>query len=233
MTELTERGKQIRRDALRLGIPTGIDTYGGSFSVTEILIALYDHVLDEAADTVVISTQHCWIHRDAILRENAAPANTMKITGNSMLVGVETALARKLAGISGRVYAIAADGEPQKGVFWETLLRGRQLKLDNLTVIVARTNSPDSDLVEDVQPISSTALSKIAMYADWASLIIDGHHVGTICSALDWTLTLSVPSLIVASTVSGRGVSFMEDVPSWRKRFPTPDEIEQAYGELR
>ena len=232
MTELTERGKQIRRDTLRLGIPNGIDTYGGSFSVTEILIALYDHVLDEA-DTVVVSTQHCWIHRDAILRENAAPANTMKIIGNSMLVGIETALARKLAGISGRVYAIAADGETQEGVFWETLLRGRQLKLDNLTVIVARTGNQESDLTEDTHPISSIALSKIAMYVDWASIIIDGHHVGTICSAFDWTRTLSVPSLIVASTIIGRGVSFMEDVPSWCKRFPTPDEIEEAYGELQ
>ena len=150
-----------------------------------------------------------------------------------MLVGVDTALARKVAGVSGRVYAIASDGETQEGVFWETLLHGRQLKLDNLTVIVARTGNQESNLMEDIHPISSTALSKIAMYADWASLIIDGHHIDTIRNTLDWTLTLSVPSLIIANTISGRGVSFMEDRAEWCTRLPTPDELEEAYGELQ
>ena len=231
MTELTDRGKQIRRDALKLGIPNGEDNFGGCFSVVEILTALYDHSLDEA-DTVILSKGCCPTSHAVILREKGLPESASTVI--CMYAGVGFARAKKLSGDAGRVYIIVSGAETQEGAFWETLLRGREFKLDNLTVIVDHASGiPDCDIAEGaINTISSIALSKIAMYVDWASLVIDGHHIDTICNTLDWTLTLSVPSLIIANTISGRGVSFMEDRAEWHARFPTPNEIEQAYGEL-
>ena len=259
MTELTERGKQIRRDTLKLGIPNGIYHYGGSFSVVEILIALYDHTIEEP-DTVIVSKGHCWIPQVVILRErglnpgfgprldtpdqnclvghpfrdpkNGIAVNTGSL-GHGMPLGLGMAFARKQQNKSGRIYVIVGDGEIQEGTFWESLLLARRFKLDNLTVIIDRNGIQGSGRVEDILSISDVALSKIAMYADWASIIVDGHHINTVCSAFDWAQTLSVPSLIVANTIKGRGVSFMEDDPAWHAKYPSPSELEQAYGELR
>ena len=259
MTELTERGKQIRRDTLKLGLPEGIYHYGGSMSVVEILIALYAKVL-QPEDKVIMSKGHCWIPQVVILREkglnpgfgprlddpavkclvghpfldpdNGIFANTGSL-GHGMPLGLGMAFARKVQGRPGRVYVIVGDGEIQEGTFWESLLLGARFKLDNLTVIIDRNQIQGSGRVDEILPISDIALSKIAMYANWASAIVDGHHVPTLVDTFNWTQTLSVPTLIVANTIKGRGVSFMEDRAEWHAKFPTPEQLEQAYGDLQ
>lgn len=230
MTELTERGKQIRRDTLKLG---GSGICHDSFSIIEILIALYDHVIDEN-DTVLISKGHCSIPQTVIISERTGDGIfSSGGFGCDMTTSTALALTLKTQSIPGRVYVIVDDSEVKEGAFWESLLLAGRSKLDNLTVIVTSNLPEDSDCADDTLPISDIAISKIAMYANWASIIIDGHHIDTVRNTLDWTLTLSVPSLIIANTVKGRGVSFMENRPEWREKFPPPDEIEQAYGELQ
>lgn len=258
MTELTKRGKQIRRDTLELGIPNGIYHYGGSFSVVEILMALYDHAVDDN-DKVIMSKGHCWIPQIVILREkglnpgfgprlddpsqtclvghpfrdeaNGIYANTGSL-GHGIPLGVGMAFARKLAKKPGRIYVIAGDGEIQEGTFWESLLLAHRFKLDNLTVIIDWNQIQGSGRTEDILPIHHTALHEIAMRAGWAVSTEDGHDVPHLASTLDWTLTLSSPSLIIAKTVKGRGVSFMEDRAEWHAKYPSPVELAVAYEEL-
>ena len=256
--ELSARSKQIRRDTLKLGIPNGIYHYGGALSVVEILIAIYDNKFEDG-DKVIMSKGHCWIPQVVILRErglnpgfgprldnpdeqclvghpfldpeNGIHANTGSL-GHGMPIGVGMAQARKMQKKGGRIYVIVGDGETQEGTFWESLLLGARFKLDNLTVIIDRNQIQGSGRVEDILPVSDHTLNRIGMFVGWASAIIDGHDIASLVGTLDWAETLSVPTLIIANTIKGRGVSFMEDNSSWHARFPNPDELKLAYEEL-
>lgn len=258
MTVLTERGKQIRRDTLKLGVPNGIYHYGGSFSVVEILIALYDNAVTDA-DKVIMSKGHCWIPQVVILRErglnpgfgprldnpeqnclvghpfldpdNGIYANTGSL-GHGMPIGLGMAFARKMQKRPGRIYVIVGDGEIQEGTFWESLLLGKRFKLDNLTVIVDRNCIQGSGFVEDILPLHHDSLRQIGMFAGWGAVCVDGHNVRHLTDAFDWSETLSSPSLVIANTVKGKGVLFCENSPSWHARFPSGDELAQAYEEL-
>ena len=258
MTELTERGKQIRRDTLKLGLPEGIYHYGGSMSVVEILIALYAKVL-QPEDKVIMSKGHCWIPQVVILREkglnpgfgprlddpavkclvghpfldpdNGIFANTGSL-GHGMPLGLGMALARKLKKESGRIYVIVGDGEIQEGTFWESLLLGNKFKLDNLCVIVDANGIQGSGFINEVLPLSEISIRDVAMRTGWASVVIDGHDVGSLVDTFNWAESLSSPALIVAHTIKGRGVSFMENNPAFHANYPNPAQIEQAYEEL-
>ena len=259
MTELTARGKQIRRDTLKLGLPNGIYHYGGSFSVIETLIALYDNVYDAAEDKVIMSKGHCWIPQVVILRERGLnpgfgprldkpdelclvghpfrdPANGIEVNtgslGHGMPLGVGMAFAKKFKKESGRIFVIVGDGETQEGTFWESLLLAKKFKLDNLVVIVDFNGIQGSGRTEDIIPMHHTNLDQIAKFSGWASTVIDGHSVPALVDTFRWAETLSVPTLIIAKTVKGRGVSYMSDQPSWHAQYPNPAQIDQAYAEL-
>lgn len=258
MTPLTDRGRKIRRETLNLGLPNGIYHYGGSFSVIEILLALYDHIIEDN-DKVIMSKGHCWIPQVVLLRErglnpgfgprldktdqnclvghpfldpaNGIFANTGSL-GHGMPLGIGMAFARKLQKCDGRIYVIVGDGEIQEGTFWESLLLGKRFGLDNLTVVVDWNGIQGSGRTEDILPLSNNALRQIGMHAGWSVSIQDGHDVPHLVDAFYWTQSVSTPSLIIANTVKGRGVSFMEDKPEWHAKYPTPEQIQQAMEEL-
>lgn len=258
MTELTNRGKQIRRDTLTLGLPNGIYHYGGSFSVVEILIALYDKTITDD-DKVIMSKGHCWIPQVVMLREKGLtpgfgprlddpavsclvghpfrdPVNGIEVNtgslGHGMPLGLGMAFAKKFKKEDGRVYVIVGDGETQEGTFWESLLLAKRFKLGNLTVIVDVNEIQGSGRREDILPIHVNAMQHIGMQVGWGSTVIDGHDVGSLVDTFRWAETLSVPSIIFARTVKGRGVSFMEDAEKWHANYPSKDEQKIAFEEL-
>lgn len=260
MTPLTERGKQIRRDTLRLGIPNGIYHYGGAFSVVEILIALYDHVATDD-DKIIMSKGHAWIPQVVILRERGLnpgwgprldngemcllghpaldPANGIWATtgslGHGMPIGVGMAVAGKLQEKSGRIFVIIGDGEAQEGTFFESLLLATKFGLKNLCVIVDSNKIQGSGRVEDILPLPN--LAQVAELAGWETHEIDGHDLTQLSPAIHYAICTNGghdtrPSLIVASTIKGRGVSLMEGRSEWHAKFPTKEELEEAYREL-
>ena len=135
-------------------------------------------------------------------------------------------------GKPGHIYVIVGDGEIQEGTFWVSLLLAKRFGLDNFTVIVDHNKIQGSGRTEDILPLHVTALYQIAMHAGWAVTAEDGHDVPHLVSALEWTHTLSTPSMIIAKTIKGRGVSFMEDSSAWHAKYPSPAEIQQANEEL-
>ena len=244
MTTLSDRSKEIRRETLKLSKQHGGYHYGGSFSIVEILIELYDNVLT-AQDKFILSKGHaCWAYY-VLLREQG---NRPKLEGHPSLdeengvhfttgseghgfpAAVGMALARKIAKAPGRIFVLIGDGECQEGTTWESLLMARQHKLDNLVVIVDFNRFQGADAVADT--LSLDGLSEIADILGWSVVEIDGHRPKKIIAALNYTVRHK-PLLIIAHTVKGKGVSYMENRCEWHAKYPNDQEMAQAYKELK
>ena len=240
---LSSRSKQVRRDAITLSKANGGYHYGGSFSCAEILINLWDHLLTDS-DRFVLSKGHgCWVYY-VILRElgfnptleghpHYEPEEGIFCTAGSMGHGLPVsmgmALARKLGNQTGKVFVLMGDGECQEGTTWESLLIAGQLKLNNLVAIVDNNGIQGSGFVKDILPVIP-ALMSAAESAGWRVLEIDGHTSDLL--NLDFE-NASQPTLIIAQTIKGKGVSFMENVPKWHSNWLAGDLETQAFEELK
>jgi transketolase len=154
--------------------------------------------------------------------------------GLSMAEGM--ALGLKLAGKSSRVYCILGDGEIQEGQVWEAAMSAPKLgapnhHLDNLCVILDYNGIQLDDHVKkilDLEPV----IDKWKSFG-WPVIEIDGHDLAQIDKALDQAEALpGKPTFIVAHTIKGKGVSFMEDNPEWHGKAPTPGEAIRAIREI-
>jgi transketolase len=146
------------------------------------------------------------------------------------------ALGLKLSASPARVYCILGDGEIQEGQVWEAAMAAPKLgqpdhPIDNLTVIVDYNRIQLDDFVAkilDLEPL----LAKWQSF-DWPVLEIDGHDMTQIGKALDQAeARRGAPTLIVAHTVKGKGVSFMENNPEWHGKSPKPEEAVAAIREI-
>jgi transketolase len=156
--------------------------------------------------------------------------------GQGLSVACGLALGLKLASSPARVYCILGDGEVQEGQVWEAAMTAPKLgqpdhPLDNLTVIVDYNKIQLDDFVAkicDLEPL-------VAKWQDfgWPVIEIDGHDLTQIDKALDQAeATRGRPTLIVAHTVKGKGVSFMENNPEWHGKSPKPEEAVAAIREI-
>ena len=153
--------------------------------------------------------------------------------GLSMANGM--ALGLKLDKKSARVYALLGDGEMQEGQVWEALMTAAHRKLDNLTVIVDRNRLQIDGDTDEVKSLGS--LNKKLTAFGFNTIEIDGHNVEQIYGALKKAQELSAetlkPTAIIANTVKGRGVWFMENSACWHGVAPNSDECAKALEELR
>jgi transketolase len=151
--------------------------------------------------------------------------------GQGIGIAVGFALDQRLRRGSSRVYAILGDGECQAGPTWEALMAGGHYQLDNLTVILDRNRfetDGDTESIMGIEPI----VDKFRAFR-YETLDIDGHDLGQILGALATArATPGRPTAIVARTVKGKGVSFMEHQHAYHGKPPTKAEAEKALGEL-
>jgi transketolase len=156
--------------------------------------------------------------------------------GQGLSVAVGMALGLRMAGSPARVYAILGDGEVQEGQVWEAAMSAPKLglpahPLDNLVVIVDYNKIQLDDFVAkvlDLEPL----VDKWKAFG-WAVSEISGHDFEQIGKALDQAEAVKGgPSLIVAHTVKGKGVSFMENDPAWHGKAPRPAEAVAAIREI-
>jgi transketolase len=156
--------------------------------------------------------------------------------GQGLSVAAGMALGLKLAGKSARVYCVLGDGESQEGQVWESLMSVPKLgapdhHLDNLCVILDYNGIQLDNFVKkilDLEPI----VEKVKSFG-WPVLDINGHDLAQIDKALDQAeATKGAPTFIVAHTVKGKGVSFMENDPEWHGKAPKPSEAIEAIREV-
>ncbi len=156
--------------------------------------------------------------------------------GQGLSIAVGSALGLKMAASPARVYCILGDGEIQEAQVWEAAMSAPQLgqpahALDNLTVILDYNKIQLDGFVAKIRDLEPVVAKWQAF--GWPVLEIDGHAIAQIDKALDQAeATRGKPVFIVAHTVKGKGVSFMENDPEWHGKAPKPAEAVAAIREI-
>ena len=150
--------------------------------------------------------------------------------GQGLSIGVGMALGAELTGREFRVYVLLGDGELQEGMVWESAMSAAKYRLDNLVAIVDYNGLQVDGRVTDVMDIEPLR-SKWAAF-NWAVTEIDGHSFREILNAFNWARKQARPSVIIAHTVKGKGVSFMENKVDWHGKAPNESQWHQALQEI-
>jgi transketolase len=150
--------------------------------------------------------------------------------GISQAIGM--ALAARLDKKNYRIYCITSDGEHQEGNTWEALMAASKYKLDNLTVIIDRNNIQIDGFTENVMPLEYLR-AKYESF-NWFAQEVDGHNIRAFVDAINHTQAVhQKPSVIIAHTIPGMGVDFMENKFEWHGKPPNEEEAKKALDELR
>ena len=152
--------------------------------------------------------------------------------GHGLPAGLGMALSGKLQQKDYHVFVIIGDGESQEGSIWEASMAAPNFKLDNLTAILDYNHLQNDYSVDDIMPIHPV-VDKWKAFG-WHVIEIDGHDMAQVVEALEESKAhRGAPTMIVANTVKGKGVSYMENVCEWHGKAPCQEEADQALIELR
>lgn len=149
--------------------------------------------------------------------------------GLSMACGI--ALALKIDKNPANVFVLLGDGEMQEGNVWEALMQASHRNLNNLVAIIDRNSLQIDGNTEDVKALGDLS-EKIRAFG-WNVIDIDGHNIQEIYSSIEDAKLSSKPTAIVAKTIKGKGVSFMENDAGWHGKAPAKDDFERAMIELK
>ncbi|OPZ51094.1 MAG: Transketolase 2 [Firmicutes bacterium ADurb.BinA052] len=151
--------------------------------------------------------------------------------GQGLSAACGMAIAAKLDGAAWRVYALLGDGELEEGQIWEAVMTAAHRRLDNLTAFVDANGLQIDGPVADIKSMERIG-DRFAAFG-WHVVEIDGHDIPAIMAALaEARNTQGRPTAIVARTVKGKGVSFMENQVGWHGTAPKPDQVQAALAEL-
>lgn len=152
--------------------------------------------------------------------------------GSGLAQAAGYAYAARMDGKTFRVYCITSDGEHDEGNHWEAVMFAGKYNLSNLTVFVDRNNIQIDGFTEDIMPLDS--LEEKYKSFHWEVIKIDGHNMQEIIDATERAKAVHEnPTVIIANTIPGRGVSFMENKFEWHGKPPNAEEANKALAELR
>ncbi|OGF26079.1 transketolase [Candidatus Falkowbacteria bacterium RIFOXYB2_FULL_47_14] len=230
-----------------------------AFSILDVVWVLYDKILrvdpsnqeDPNRDYFILSKGHASLGLYAVLAEkgyfpfsefdnfgkfdsilgghpdrNKIPgveASTGSL-GHGLPISVGIALGFKIQKKSNRVYSIIGDGESNEGTIWESALLASHHNLSNLICVVDHNHSTD-------RALKICDMSEKFRAFGWNSVVVDGHDHGEILNALTNTHEKK-PTAVIAKTIKGEGVKFIENNPAWHHKTPTEEEYEQIIAEL-
>ena len=153
--------------------------------------------------------------------------------GHGLGIGAGLALGAKMDGASWRTYVVLGDGECDEGSVWEAALQAAQFRLDRLIAIVDYNHMQSLDFVD--KTLALEPFEEKWRSFGWHAESVDGHDTEALETALKWAQANAgsgKPSVILAHTIKGRGVSFMENQILWHYRTPQGEEYEAALKEL-
>ena len=228
---LITKAQELRQQTFQAFVERGEAHLGGSFSIIEMLMALYEIVLQEE-DKFILSKAHASFPLCLLLREKGFhpklgthleldPANGIHCTtgslGHGLPISTGMAMARKRLGRPGRIYVMISDGECQEGTTWESLLIGAKHELDNLIVLVDYNKVQALTTLNEGLPLESLS-AKFRAFNWECEEVIDGHSFDQLVPALKKPSSLSKPRVLIVHTIKGRGIKAFENDPVWHAR---------------
>lgn len=150
--------------------------------------------------------------------------------GTGLSVGNGMAWAGKLDGLDYHVFVLLGDGELQEGQVWESLWTTWHFKLDNVTVIIDRNGLQNDGFVKEIKDVEPLA-EKFKSF-NWKVLECNGHDMNELIEKITQAKNDKAPTAIIAKTIKGKGVSFIENSPDWHGKALTQEEYEKALKEL-
>ena len=242
---LKDKALKLRQDTFKEFIKKGEAHLGGSFSMIEILIAMYEKVLTKK-DKFLLSKAHASFPLCILLRSKGFKTKitthleidekngincTTGSLGHGFPIATGLAFARKKQKISGNIYVLISDGECQEGTTWESLLIAAKHKLDNLVLLIDYNKIQALTKLDDALPLNS--LSKKLISFNWNCLNIkDGHSFQSIIKALTKKRKKGIPTAIIFNTTKGKGIKEFENDPVWHARKVSKEDIKIAKRRL-
>ena len=150
--------------------------------------------------------------------------------GQGLSVACGIAIAMKLDKNPAHVFVMLGDGELQEGSVWEGFMNGAHNKLDNLVAIIDRNRLQIDGCTENIKSLDN--LSDKLKAFNWDVIEIDGHDINAIHDAIECAKANNRPTAILANTIKGKGVSFMEGVKTWHHSTLSQEQYEQAVKEV-
>jgi len=242
---LIRKSQELRQQTFQAFVEYGEAHLGGSFSIIEILLALYESVL-QAEDKFILSKAHASFPLCLLLQEKGFhpklrthleldPTNGIHCTtgslGHGLPIGTGMAIARKRLNQPGRIYVMISDGECQEGTTWESLLIGAKHELDNLIVLIDYNKIQALTTLNEGLPLENLS-NKFRAFNWECEEIMDGHSFDQLIPALAKTNSLSKPRVLIAHTIKGRGIKAFENDPVWHARKIKGEDLEIGRREL-
>jgi transketolase len=256
-----ERCRRYRRRILDISQQVAALHIGSAYSCTELVDCMYHSLMCRNADgsspdTFLMSKGHGCMIQYVILEERGllsqadleaycTPQGRLGVhpdygnpgieaaTGSlghglSMVCGM--ALAERARKSSGVIYTVLSDGEVQEGSTWEAVLMASSLHLDNIVAAVDNNDFQSLGRTSETHPSFYPLAEKFTAFG-WEVAAVDGHDAAAIFEAVT-SRQGGRPFMLVAQTVKGKGVSYMENVPIWHYRAPSKEEYYRAIDEL-
>ena len=151
--------------------------------------------------------------------------------GQGLSIACGIALGLRLDNIDKKVFVYMGDGEIQEGSVWEAAMNASHNKLKNIIAFVDRNKLQIDGSTENVKSIGDAA-EKFKAFG-WNTIEIDGHNILEIYNAIEKAKTSEKPVAIIANTIKGKGVSFMENNAGWHGKAPNDEQLQQALEELK
>lgn len=256
----TQRCKRFRRRILEISQQVQALHIGSAYSCTEIVDCIYYNLMrfEGAAspDTFLMSKGHGCMIQYVILEErgvlnrqdmdlyckpggrlgchpdygNPGITASTGALGHGLSMATGIAYAEKSRGRPGMVYCVLSDGEVQEGSTWEATLMASSLKVNNLVAFVDNNDFQSLGRTSVTHPTFYPLVDKFTAFG-WESVEVDGHDSKAISNAVK-SRKGDRPLMVVCRTTKGKGVSYMENVPIWHYRSPSPEEYRQALSEI-
>jgi transketolase len=150
--------------------------------------------------------------------------------GHGLPICIGMALAGKMDNAAYRVFTLLGDGELAEGSNWEAALAAAHYKLDNLTAIIDHNTLQITGHTRDV--MNNEPLDEKWRAFGWVVRVVNGHDYATLIEVLSKPAEIGKPTCVIANTVKGKGVSFMENVAKWHHGVPSEVELKRALSEL-
>jgi len=243
--DLIQKAIKLRQDTFNAFIEQGEAHLGGSFSMIETLITLYEKILEED-DKFILSKAHASFPLCLLLKEKGYdPKLTMHLDidtengihcttgslGHGLPIGTGMALARKLQSKSGKIYVMMGDGECQEGTTWESLLIAARHKLDNLVILVDYNKIQALTTLEEALPLDDLSAKFKAFNWD-CDEVYDGHSFDELIRAFQQFKRGTKPRAVIVHTIKGKGIKAFENNPAWHARKVKGEAVEIGKKEL-